>query len=86
MGLLKKIKKAVSKVTKAPLKAVGLAPDVPDMPQAADAPVAAQPVEVAKTEAVEDTEGTTASDKKKAKAGGKKSLSVSRSSGTGANL
>lgn len=84
MGLLKKIKKALSKITKAPLKAVGLAPDVPNAP---DAPQpAAQPVEVAKTEAVEDTTETTESAKKKTKAGGKRSLSVARSSGTGTNL
>ena len=84
MGLLKKIKKAVSKVTKAPLKAAGLAPDVPDAPEAPTA--AAAPVEVAKTEAVEDTAEGTVSDKKKTKAGGKKSLSVSRSSGSGINV
>lgn len=85
MGLLKKIKKAVSKVTKAPLKAAGLAPDIPDAPNV-EAPVAAAPAEVAKTEAVEDAPDNTASDQKKTKAGGKKSLSVSRSSGSGINV
>lgn len=86
MGIFKKIKKAVSKITKAPLKVVGLAPDMPDASSAGDAPVPAQAVEVAKTEATGDTEGTTESDKKKVKAGGKKSLSVARSSGSGINV
>lgn len=83
MGLFKKIKKAISKVVKAPLKAVGLAADAPNVQTAA---VAAP--QVAPKEVVEDVESSadTESGKKKSRASGKKSLSVSRSSGGGINL
>lgn len=86
MGLFKKIKKAISKVVKTPLKAVGLAADAPNVQTAAETPVAA-PQEAPK-EVVEDVESSadTESGKKKSRASGKKSLSVSRSSGGGINL
>lgn len=86
MGLFKKIKKAISKVVKSPLKAVGLAADAPNVQTAAETPVAA-PQEAPK-EVVEDVESSadTESGKKKTRASGKKSLSVSRSSGGGINL
>ena len=86
MGLFKKIKKAISGVVKAPLKAVGLAADAPNVQTAAETPVAA-PQEAPK-EVVEDVESSadTESGKKKTRASGKKSLSVSRSSGGGINL
>lgn len=86
MGLFKKIKKAISKVVKVPLKAVGLAADAPNVQTAAETPVAA-PQEAPK-EVVEDVESSadTESGKKKSRASGKKSLSVSRSSGGGINL
>ncbi len=86
MGLFKKIKKAISKVVKAPLKAVGLAADAPNVQTAAETQVAA-PQEAPK-EVVEDvgSSADTESGKKKTRASGKKSLSVSRSSGGGINL
>ena len=56
MGLFKKIKKAISKVVKAPLKAVGLAADAPNVQTAAETPVAA-PQEAPK-EVVEDVESS----------------------------
>ncbi|WPJ49222.1 hypothetical protein RCIP0016_00038 [Klebsiella phage RCIP0016] len=82
MGLFKKIKKAISKVVKAPLKAVGLAADAPNVQTAAETPVAAPKEVVEDVESSADTE----SGKKKSRASGKKSLSVSRSSGGGINL
>lgn len=86
MGLFKKIKKAISKVTKAPLKAVGLAQDAPSAPQAAD-PAPAVPIETPKEEAVDmNADADTESGRKKTRSSGKKSLSVSRSSGSGINL
>lgn len=86
MGLFKKIKKAISKVTKAPLKLAGLAADAPT-PSVADTQVPAAQVEAPK-EVVEDvdTSADTESGRKKARSGGKKSLSVARSSGGGINL
>lgn len=86
MGLFKKIKKAISKVTKAPLQAVGLAQDMPNVP-APEAPAPAQQVETPKDPNVDvEEQADTESARRKARSGGKKSLSVSRNSGSGINL
>lgn len=94
----KKIKKAVKKVTKSvkkvvkevarPVKQVasGLAggageAQVVEVPQAA-----AQIVDVPEKEVSTEDEAQTESGRKKARAGGKKSLSVARSSGGGINI
>lgn len=98
----KKIKKAVKKVTKSvkkvvkevarPVKQVasGLAggageAQVVEVPQAAATP-AAQIVDVPDKEVSTEDEAQTESGRKKARAGGKKSLSVARSSGGGINI
>lgn len=98
----KKIKKAVKKVTKSvkkvvkevarPIKQVagGLAggageAQVVEVPQAAATP-AAQIVDVPEKEVSTEDEAQTESGRKKARSGGKKSLSVARSSGGGINI
>lgn len=98
----KKIKKAVKKVTKSvkkvvkevarPVKQVasGLAggageAQVVEVPQAAATP-AAQIVDVPEKDVSTEDEAQTESGRKKARAGGKKSLSVARSSGGGINI
>ncbi|MCO4329765.1 hypothetical protein MTQ91_09130 [Staphylococcus hyicus] len=98
----KKIKKAVKKVTKSVKKVVkevarpvkqiagGLAggageAQVVEVPQAAATP-AAQIVDVPEKEVSTEDEAQTESGRKKARAGGKKSLSVARSSGGGINI
>lgn len=91
----KSIKKAVKKVTKEvarPVKQVarglaggaGGAQEV-EVPQAAATP-AAQIVDVPEKEVSTEDEAQTESGRKKARAGGKKSLSVARSSGGGINI
>ncbi|AIM41088.1 host range and adsorption protein [Escherichia phage CICC 80001] len=97
----KKIKKAVKKVTKSvkkvvkevarPVKQVagGLTggageAQVVEVPQAATP--AAQIVDVPEKEVSTEDEAQTESGRKKARAGGKKSLSVARSSGGGINI
>lgn len=97
----KKIKKAVKKVTKSvkkvvkevarPVKQVagGLAggageAQVVEVPQAATP--AAQIVDVPEKEVSTEDEAQTESGRKKARSGGKKSLSVARSSGGGINI
>jgi hypothetical protein len=94
----KKIKKAVKKVTKSvkkvvkevarPVKQVasGLAGGAGEVPQPADATPAAQIVDVPEKEVSTEDEAQTESGRKKARAGGKKSLSVARSSGGGINI
>lgn len=98
----KKIKKAVKKVTKSVKKVVkevtrpvkqiagGLAggageAQVVEVPQPAATP-AAQIVDVPEKEVSTEDEAQTESGRKKARAGGKKSLSVARSSGGGINI
>lgn len=98
----KKVKKAVKKVTKSvkkvvkevarPVKQVarGLAggsgeAQVVEVPQAAATP-AAQIVDVPEKEVSTEDEAQTESGRKKARAGGKKSLNVARSSGGGINI
>lgn len=90
----KKIKKAVKKVVKKvtrPIKQVagGLAggageAQVVEVPQAATP--AAQIVDVPEKDVSTEDEAQTESGRKKARAGGKKSLSVARSSGAGINI
>lgn len=92
----KSVKKAVKKVTKEvarPVKQVagGLAggageAQVVEVPQPAAATPAAQIVDVPEKEVSTEDEAQTESGRKKARAGGKKSLSVARSSGGGINI
>lgn len=92
----KSVKKAVKKVTKEvarPVKQIagGLAggageAQVVEVPQAAAATPAAQIVDVPEKEVSTEDEAQTESGRKKARAGGKKSLSVARSSGGGINI
>lgn len=91
----KSVKKAVKKVTKEvtrPVKqAVGALAggageaQVVEVSQAAATP-AAQIVDVPEKEVSTEDEAQTESGRKKARAGGKKSLSVARSSGGGINI
>ncbi|UTQ80038.1 hypothetical protein 14Stepyanka_00019 [Erwinia phage Stepyanka] len=89
MGLFKKIKKAVKKVTNAPLKAIakgaGLDNQPAQAPVAAEAPVAPEN-EIAKVDTEQDSSAETEGDRKKARSGGKRQLSVSRNSGAGLNV
>lgn len=80
----KSISKAFKKVVKSTLGTVGLGSD--DAPKVVEAQTPAAPVEVPndKVEGV-DTEAT-ASDEKKVKRSGKRSLQVSRTSGGGISL
>ena len=90
MGLFKKITKAIKKVTNAPLKAIAKGAGLSDNQGQTTAPTAdtaAPENEIAKPDADDaDTGADTASGKKKASAGGKRSLSVTRSSGAGLNV
>ncbi|AEJ81498.1 gp7.3 [Erwinia phage vB_EamP-L1] len=90
MGLFKKIKKAVKKVTNAPLKAIGKAAGLDNQapaqaPVAEEAPVAPEN-EIAKVETEQESGASTEGDRKKARSGGKRQLSVSRNSGAGLNV
>ena len=80
----KSISKAFKKVVKSTLGTVGLGSD--DAPKVVEAQTSAVPVEVPndKVEDV-DTEAT-ASDEKKVKRSGKRSLQVSRTSGGGISI
>lgn len=87
----KKITKAVKKVVKAvtrPVKQVaGALAGSPDMPEIVQPTPSAALSEVPQQEEVQtDTDAATESSRKKASAGGKKSLSVARSAGTGINI
>ncbi|HFK4065590.1 TPA: hypothetical protein ACJI8J_004571 [Kluyvera georgiana] len=100
MGLFKKIKKAVKKVVKSVTKPVeqvakgavgavtGGAPEVVVQAQdTAPAEQSAVAVDVPNSSNADtEVEDTTESAKRKINAGGKRSLSISRSSGTGINL
>lgn len=80
----KSISKAFKKVVKGALGTVGLGAD--DAPKVVEAQTPAAPVEVP-TDKVEDVDTeTTASDEKKVKRSGKRSLQVSRTSGGGISL
>lgn len=96
------IKKAVKKVVKEitrpvkqvakeitrPIKQVaGALAGAPDMPEIAPPTPSAALIDVPQQEEVQtDTDATTESSRKKARAGGKKSLSVARSAGGGINI
>lgn len=81
----KSIKKAFKKVVKGALGTVGLGAE--DAPKVVEAPTpAAAPVEVPNNQVEDvDTEAT-ASDEKKVKRSGKRSLQVSRTSGGGISI
>lgn len=80
----KSISKAFKKVVKGTLGAVGLGAD--DAPKVVEAQTPAAPVEVP-NDKVEDVDTeTTASDEKKVKRTGKRSLQVSRTSGGGISI
>lgn len=93
---VKKVTKSVKKVVKEvarPVKQVasGLAggageAQVVEVPQPAPATPAAQIVDIPEKEVSTEDEAQTESGRKKARAGGKKSLSVARSSGGGINI
>ncbi|MCY4713701.1 hypothetical protein LI086_22480 [Escherichia coli] len=81
----KSVKKAIKKVTKPIEKVVKEAGKV--VGGVAGAPPAAQIIEPPSKDDVDyDDDAQTESGKKKARAGGKKSLSVARSSGGGLNI
>lgn len=82
-GITKSISKAFKKVTN--VATLGLL-NQPQVPGATDAPLAATPVETPTVEQVDTTDQDTESNRKRARATGKKSLSVSRSSGNGVNI
>lgn len=82
-GITKSISKAFKKVTN--VATLGLL-NQPNIPGASDAPVAAVPVETPNVENVDTTDQDTESNRKRARASGKKSLSVSRSTGNGVNI
>lgn len=80
----KSISKAFKKVVKSTLGTVGLGSD--DAPKVVEAQTPAAPVEV-QNDKVEDVDTeSTASDEKKVKRSGKRSLQVSRTSGGGISI
>ena len=80
----KSISKAFKKVVKSTLGTVGLGSD--DAPKVVEAQTPAAPVEVPNNQVEDvDTEAT-ASDEKKVKRSGKRSLQVSRTSGGGISI
>lgn len=80
----KSISKAFKKVVKSTLGTVGLGSD--DAPKVVEAQTPAAPVEVPNDQVEDvDTEAT-ASDEKKVKSSGKRSLQVSRTSGGGISI
>lgn len=84
----KSISKAFKKVVKGVVKTVGLGPDDAPKVKAVEAqtPAPAAPVEVP-NDKVEDVDTeVTASDEKKVKRSGKRSLQVSRTSGGGISI
>lgn len=82
-GITKSISKAFKKV--AGVATLGLL-NQPNIPSATEAPVAAAPIETPVVEQVDTTDQDTESNRKRARASGKKSLSVSRSTGNGVNI
>lgn len=87
----KKIKKVVKKLTKPVEKLAkgvvgGIVPK-PDMPSQQEAPTPAQLVEPPAQEKAESEDAAqTEAGRKKARSGGKKSLSIARNSGGGINI
>lgn len=80
----KSISKAFKKVVKSTLGTVGLGSD--DAPKVVEAQTPAAPVEVPNDQVEDVDTETTASDEKKVKRSGKRSLQVSRTSGGGISL
>lgn len=80
----KSISKAFKKVVKGALGTVGLGSD--DAPKVVEAQTPAAPVEVPNDQVKDVDTETTASDEKKVKRSGKRSLHVSRTSGGGISL
>lgn len=91
MGFGKSLKKAFKKVTKIASGGIpGLGgddkPKVQQAPPEVVAPTLQATTEVAKKEVDEDGDADTEASKKRARSGGKKGLSVARSSGSGINI
>lgn len=89
--VVKEVTRPVEKVAKEitrPIKQVaGALAGAPDMPEIAPPTPSAALIEVPQQEEVQtDTDAATESSRKKASAGGKKSLSVARSAGGGINI
>ncbi|ALP47801.1 host range and adsorption protein [Escherichia phage GA2A] len=80
----KSISKAFKKVVKSTLGTVGLGSD--DAPNVVEAQTPAAPVEVPNDQVEDVDTETTASDEKKVKRSGKRSLQVSRTSGGGISI
>ncbi len=80
----KSISKAFKKVVKSTLGTVGLGSD--DAPKVVEAQTPAAPVEVPNDQVEDVDTETTASDEKKVKRSGKRSLQVSRTSGGGISI
>lgn len=80
----KSISKAFKKVVKSTLGTVGLGAD--DAPKVVEAQTPAAPVEVPNDQVEDVDTETTASDEKKVKRSGKRSLQVSRTSGGGISI
>lgn len=91
MGFGKSLKKAFKKVAKIASNPLGGGDDggkrqVEQAPEVAAPQVIQATTEVAKKEGDEGDDADTEAAKKKARSGGKKTLSVARGSGTGVNL
>lgn len=83
----KVVKKAVKEITRPVKQVAGALAGAPDMPDTAPPTPSAALIEVPQQEEVQtDTDADTVSSRKKARAGGKKSLSVARSAGGGINI
>ncbi|UYD60881.1 hypothetical protein PFPBOIHM_00040 [Aeromonas phage avDM11-UST] len=83
----KAFKKAVKEITRPVKQVAGALAGAPDMPDLAPPTPSAALIEVPHQEEVQtDTDADTVSSRKKARAGGKKSLSVARSAGGGINI
>lgn len=80
----KSISKAFKKVVKGALGTVGLGAD--DAPKVVEAQTPAAPVEVPNDQVEDVDTESTASDEKKVKRSGKRSLQVSRTSGGGISI
>ena len=80
----KSISKAFKKVVKSTLGTVGLGSD--DAPKVVEAQTPAAPVEVPNDQVEDVDTEVTASDEKKVKRSGKRSLQVSRTSGGGISI
>lgn len=84
--VVRQVTKPVEKVAKGALGALAGGVPTPEAPEA-NVPAPAAAVEVATPETVEhEDDAQTEAGRKKARAGGKKSLSVARSSGGGLNI